>query len=71
MLTKEIKIQIPSSLDEQEAKEWMLVKVERHIRAIKEKEVVSVDDLVKPFVKDFKDKNGIIDLVAPINEFPK
>jgi hypothetical protein len=67
---KKITLEIPKSLDEKEVLEWVRIKVDRHIRAIKEKEVPTVDALVKPIMDDFDAKNKLVADVKPIEEKP-
>lgn len=59
METKTITIKIPVDLDETDFKEWCMVRIERYIRAIKQAEVPSIEDLVKPEIDDIRNKNGI------------
>ena len=68
METKKITLEIPESLDEKEVCEWVKIKVERHLRAIEEAKVVSVDEIIKPVLDDYDTKNGL--KVAPIEEKP-
>jgi hypothetical protein len=65
-----ITLEVPVTLDEKEVVEWVRIKVDRHIRAIKEKEVPTVDDLVKPILDDFDVKNKLTADVKPIEEKP-
>ena len=67
---KKITLEIPKSLDEKEVLEWVRIKVDRHIRAIKEKEVPTIDALVKPLMDDFDAKNKLVAEVKPIEEKP-
>ncbi len=58
-MTKQITIEIPESLDEKEVVEWVKVKVERHLRAIEEAKVPSVDAIIKPKMDEYDEKNGL------------
>jgi hypothetical protein len=58
-MTKKITLEIPSSLEEKEVAEWVKVKVERHLRAIEEAKVASVDEIIKPMMAEFDEKNGL------------
>jgi hypothetical protein len=65
---KKITIEIPDTLDETEVKAWVQIKVERHLRAIKEPEVQSVDALIKPDLDDYKEKNGLTEVTEVVEE---
>jgi hypothetical protein len=67
-MTKKITLEIPESLSEVEVKEWVKVKVERHLRAIEEAKVVSVEEIIKPMLSDFDEKNGLKVEVKPIEK---
>jgi hypothetical protein len=58
-MTKKITLEIPSSLEEKEVAEWVKVKVERHLRAIEEAKKVSIDEVIKPMMAEFDEKNGL------------
>jgi hypothetical protein len=58
-MTKKITLEIPESLSEVEVAEWVKVKVERHLRAIEEAKKVSIDEIIKPMMAEFDDKNGL------------
>ena len=58
-MTKKITLEIPESLEEVEVAEWVKVKVERHLRAIEEAKKVSIDEVIKPMMADFDEKNGL------------
>ena len=70
METQIIKVEVPITLDEKEVLEWVRIKVDRHLRAIKEKEVPTVDALVKPIMDDYDAKNKLVADVKPIDEKP-
>ena len=69
METQKITIEVPLTLSEKEVLEWVRIKVDRHIRAIKEKEVPTIDALVKPILDDFDVKNKLV-VEKPIEEKP-
>ena len=70
-MTKKITLEIPSSLEEKEVAEWVKIKVERHLRAIEEAKVVSVEEIIKPMLADFDEKNGLkVVEEKPIEEKP-
>jgi hypothetical protein len=56
---KQIVLEIPESLEEKEVAEWVKVKVERHLRAIEEAKVPSVDAIIKPDLDEYDEKNGL------------
>jgi hypothetical protein len=56
---KKITLEIPESLSEKEVAEWVKVKVERHLRAIEEAKVASVDEIIKPGLDEYDEKNGL------------
>jgi hypothetical protein len=58
-MTKKITLEIPESLEEVEVAEWVKVKVERHLRAIEEAKVASVDEIIKPDLDIYDEKNGL------------
>jgi copper chaperone CopZ len=58
-MTKKITLEIPNSLSEVEVVEWVKVKVERHLRAIEEAKKVSIDEVIKPMMAEFDEKNGL------------
>jgi hypothetical protein len=58
-MTKKITLEIPDSLSEVEVVEWVKVKVERHLRAIEEAKVPSVDAIIKPKMDEYDEKNGL------------
>ena len=68
METQIIKVEVPVTLDEKEVLEWVKIKVERHLRAIEEAKVVSVEEIIKPMLADFDEKNGLKAEVKPIEE---
>ena len=67
---KKITLEIPESLEEKEVAEWVKIKVERHLRAIEEAKVVSVEEIIKPMLADFDEKNGLKVEEKPIEEKP-
>ena len=58
-MTKKITIEIPKSLSEKEVIEWVKVKVERHLRTIEQAKVTSVDEIIKPDLDLYDEKNGL------------
>ena len=62
---KEIKIEIPDTLDEIEIKEWVIIKVERHLKDEKASQVQSIDDLIKNDLDAVKLANGIVEEPIP------
>jgi hypothetical protein len=54
-----ITLEVPDTLSEKEVAEWVKVKVERHLRAIEEAKVVSVDAIIKPKMDEYDEKNGL------------
>ena len=58
-MIKKITLEIPDSLSEKEVAEWVKIKVERHLRAIEEAKVVSVDSIIKPDLDLYDEKNGL------------
>ena len=56
---KKLTLEIPESLEEKEVAEWVKIKVERHLRAIEEDKVPSVDAIIKPKMDEYDEKNGL------------
>ena len=59
MYTKKIELEVPTTLSDEDIKTWVKVKVERHLRAIEEAKVASVDEIIKPMIAEFDEKNGL------------
>jgi len=60
MTYKKITIEVPDTLNETEVKDWVLIKVERHLRAIEEPKLTSVKEVLEPMLEEYKTKNNII-----------
>jgi len=58
-MTKKLTVEIPEGLDEKEVLGWVKIKVERHLRAIEQAKVASVDSIIKPQLDNFDACNGL------------
>lgn len=62
-MTKKITLEIPSTMQDEEVKEWVRVVVERHLTAIEKAKVTSVAELVAPHLVEYDTKNNIRQVV--------
>jgi hypothetical protein len=71
MTYKKITIEVPDTLNETEVKDWVLIKVERHLRAIEEPKLTSVKEVLEPMLEEYKTKNNIIKEIDTIQNEPR
>jgi hypothetical protein len=56
---KKITLEIPDGLDEKKVVEWVKIKVQRHLTEIEQAKVASIDDIIKPDLDLYDEKNGL------------